>query len=467
MIVSEADDAGVRVQLRLKGKEWAVVVPEARVHQLRGVGQAIWRAPFSTETWRELLFFLVAGLLEVVALAFIGVTMVAGVALVVTFVGLFIIGASVRGARGIGSWHRGVARSLLGEEIEEPEPFASRPGVFGWLQSALRDRIGWRTIAYTIVKVPVVVFGAWFALGTWFSVFSFLTYPLWGNGNTVPSEFGAIENLFPPGYLSVGSSGFLHGFFIFLTGLLLLFVAPWTMRLVVLADRWLMRTLLSPDATTARLRSLEKSRAQTVDASAATLRRIERDLHDGTQAQLVALAMRLGQAKEKLAAGEDIDLDQVRRLVDEAHTGAKEAIVELRDLARGIHPPVLDVGLEGALSSLAAKSAVPTELKVSVHDRPTPAIESIAYFCVAELLANSAQHAQAAKASVSCAQHGKWLRIAVRDDGRGGATVATLGSSSSGLKGLHDRVEAVDGHLEITSPIGGPTVVTVDLPLHA
>ena len=151
---------------------------------------------------------------------------------------------------------------------------------------------------------------------------------------------------------------------------------------------------------TARVRSLEQARAQTVDSSAATLRRIERDLHDGTQAQLVALAMRLGMAKEKLADGRaDLDLDQVRQLVDDAHRGAKEAIVELRDLARGIHPPALDIGLEGALSTLAARSTVPTELTVSLADRPTPAIEAIAYFCVAELLANVAQHAQASRAT--------------------------------------------------------------------
>ena len=180
-----------------------------------------------------------------------------------------------------------------------------------------------------------------------------------------------------------------------MTGVVLLFVAPWPMRLVVSVDRRLMQVFLAPTPSTMRVRSLEQARAQTVDASAATLRRIERDLHDGTQAQLVALAMRLGQAKEKLAAGDDVDLDQVRRLVDDAHQGAKEAIVELRDLARGIHPPVLDIGLEGALSTLAARSAVPTELTVTLQDRPTPAIEAIAYFCVAELLANVAQHAQA------------------------------------------------------------------------
>jgi signal transduction histidine kinase len=104
---------------------------------------------------------------------------------------------------------------------------------------------------------------------------------------------------------------------------------------------------------------------------------------------------------------------------------------------------------------------------VSIEVRPTPAIEAICYFCAAELLANVAQHGQASRASVSCAQHGPWLRIVVRDDGRGGAEVNRVGSSSSGLAGLADRVGAVDGHLSIASPPGGPTVVTVDLPTHA
>ena len=145
-----------------------------------------------------------------------------------------------------------------------------------------------------------------------------------------------------------------------------------------------MRLLLGPDTMTARVRSLEQARAQTVDASAATLRRIERDLHDGTQAQLVALAMRVGQAKEQLADDDDLDLDQIRLLIDQAHKGAKEAIVALRDLARGIHPPVLDTGLESALATLTAPAAIPSELSASIQSRPSPAIEAIAYFCVAE-----------------------------------------------------------------------------------
>jgi signal transduction histidine kinase len=316
-----------------------------------------------------------------------------------------------------------------------------------------------------VAKVPLVIFGVWFALSVWIDAFFCLAYPLY-HGATRPKEFGLFPNLFSPGFLSVGSSGFFHGVLIVLTGVLLVFIAPWTMRVVVRLDRWLISFLLSPDPVAARLRSLEQARAQTVDASVATLRRIERDLHDGTQAQLVALAMQLGQAKEQLADGGHVDLDRVRQLVDRAHRGAKEAIAELRDLVRGIHPPVLDTGLEGALSTLAARSAVPTELTVDIRDRPTPPIEAIAYFCVAELLANVAQHARARRAAISCVQHGPWLRLVVRDDGQGGARPSHVGSFSSGLAGLIERVGTVDGHLYITSPIGGPTVVTADLPMH-
>ncbi len=280
-----------------------------------------------------------------------------------------------------------------------------------------------------------------------------------------PAVFGLVRNLFPPGYFSLNATGFLHWVAIVITGAVFFFAAPWVMRGFVNVDRMLIRALLGPDPIATRVRSLEQARTQTVDASAATLRRIERDLHDGTQAQLVALAMRLGMAKEKLEDPDHVDVERVRELVDAAHRGAKEAIAELRDIARGIHPPALDTGLEGALATLAARSAVPTEVSVGLSLRPTPAIEAIAYFCVAELLANVAQHAQASRASVSCAQQGTWLRLVVRDDGRGGAQLTTLGSSSSGLAGLNDRVSAVDGRLTLVSPPGGPTVVTVDLPL--
>ena len=467
MMRAELEESGMQVQVRVGGRERVITVSEARVEQLRRFSGALKRGPFVRRTWQELLFFLVDGALSVLGLLFVVVTLAAGAILAVTFVGLFVLASCVRGARGIGGFHRALAKSLLGEHIEDPPPFASRPGLFGWLQSALRDRTGWRAIAYSLIRAPLVVFGVWFALSVWIDAFFCLTYPLFERGRGRPVEFGVVYNLFPPGFFSVGSDGVFHALFIVVTGVVLLFLTPWPTRLIVSIDRRLMRLFLAPDPLTARVRSLEQARAQTVDASAAVLRRIERNLHDGTQAQLVAVAMRLGQAKEKLAEGDDVDLDQVRRLVTEAHQGAKDAIVELRDLARGIHPPVLDTGLEGALTTLAARSSVPTEVTVSLQDRPTPAIEAIAYFSVAELLANVAQHAQASAATVSCVQHGRWLRVVVRDDGRGGAQPALVGSASSGLRGLTDRVGTVDGTLEVTSPSGGPTVVTVDLPLHA
>lgn len=444
----------------------AIVISEDLKAQIREIGHLILRTPFTKRTWSEFLFLAVGVALAAVGMVFVGLTMVAGAVTAITFLGLFVIALSVRGARGIGGFHRGLARGLLDEHIEDPEPFAPRPGYFGWLQSTLRDRTGWRAMAYVVVKVPLMLFGIFAALSVWYDAFTFLTFPF--DGASQPSVFGLSRVLFPQREIfSNGSPGFFRVVAFFLFGVVLFFIAPWAVRVVIYIDRFFMHALLAPDAMAIRVRSLELARAQTVDASAATLRRIERDLHDGTQAQMVAVAMRLGMAKEKLADTDHIDLDQVRELVDNAHRGAKEAIIELRDLARGIHPPALDIGLEGALSTLAARSTVPTDLSLALNDRPTPAIEAIAYFCVAELLANVAQHANASRASISCVQDGKWLRLVVRDDGLGGAQPSGVGSTSSGLIGLTDRVRAVDGRFDIMSPPRGPTVVTVDLPLHA
>ncbi len=436
--------------------------PTSRLEEL---ARTLVETPFTRRTWSELLF-LVAGMpIAFIGLAFVGITMAAGVVLAITFIGIALIGVAVRGARGIGGMQRKLAGALLDETIDEPTPFSPRPGYLGWLQSALRDRTGWKAMAYLALKVPLALVAFLTAFSLWWDAFRCLTYPVWGLGHHDGlAEWGAVRVLFQPAYLSPGSSGPFVALATVITGAIFFFVAPWPVRFFDYLDRLLMRTLLAPDAMTVRVRNLEQARAQTVDASAATLRRIERDLHDGTQAQLVALAMRLGMAKEKLSDPDHLDIDQVRDLVSSAHKGAKEAIVELRDLARGIHPPALDVGLEGALATLAARSTVPTELTVTIDERPSPAIEAIAYFCVAELMANVAQHAFASRASVSCAQQGRWLRLVVRDDGVGGAQAVTTGSSSSGLSGLAERVRTVDGNLDVTSPPRGPTVVTIDLP---
>ncbi|MDQ1682184.1 MAG: hypothetical protein QOH99_725, partial [Frankiaceae bacterium] len=207
-----------------------------------------------------------------------------------------------------------------------------------------------------------------------------------------------------------------------------------------------------------RVGELEVTRRRAVDAAEAERRRIERDLHDGAQQRLTSLAMTLGRAQVKLRDSDDA---AVRGLIDDAHRDAKEAIVELRDLTRGLHPPVLtDRGLDAALSALAARAPIPVAVSADIGDRPSRTIEAIAYFVVSEALTNIAKHAQATCASVVVRRLNGQLRIDVTDDGRGGAAA----SEGSGLAGLADRVRSVDGRLAISSPTGGPTVLTVELP---
>jgi signal transduction histidine kinase len=205
-----------------------------------------------------------------------------------------------------------------------------------------------------------------------------------------------------------------------------------------------------------RVGVLETTRAGAVDEQEANLRRIERDLHDGAQARLVALGMNLGLAEQKLAS----DPEAAQQLVAEARAGLVEALGELRDLARGIHPPVLtDRGLAAALASLADRSAVPVTVDVELADRPPAAVETAAYFVAAESLANATKHAGPAQVTMTIRRHGDVLDVRVTDDGRGGAD-----SGGNGLTGLRRRVEALDGRLEVTSPRGGPTTIHAELP---
>jgi signal transduction histidine kinase len=254
-----------------------------------------------------------------------------------------------------------------------------------------------------------------------------------------------------------------HQLVVALLGAALLLAAPWLTHAFTRADRSLIRRLLGPASVDERVRALQETRARAVDDSAARLRGIERDLHDGTQAQLVALAMKLGLAKEKLGTAAPADVARATQLVGDAHRGAIEAIADLRVLARGIHPPVQDNGLADALASLAARSVLPVELVTEIPERPSAAIETIAYFFTAELLTNAARHSGARHVTLEAVHVSGLLRIRVSDDGNGGAHLILHG----GLRGLADRARTVDGRLEISSPPSGPTVVTVELPSHA
>jgi signal transduction histidine kinase len=205
-----------------------------------------------------------------------------------------------------------------------------------------------------------------------------------------------------------------------------------------------------------RVRVLTATRAAVVEEQEIRLRRIERDLHDGAQARLVALGMTLALAEQRFRD----DPDAARELVGEARADARAALEDLRGLARGIHPPLLtDRGLGPAIEALAATTPVPVDLRCELDARPSPGIEAAAYFVVAETLANAAKHAAPTHATIEVIRTNDRLCIEVRDDGRGGAD-----PTGNGLTGLRQRVEAVDGSLTITSPPGGPTAVRAEIP---
>ncbi len=333
MTSEQGEDSSVRV--RIRGREVSLALSEEQAAHVRAFARTVLREPFTSRVWAELGFFLLSSALAGVGLFFVACTMGAGLILAITFFGLAVLALSLRSARGIGGWQRGLARSMIGETVEDPQPFVARPGFLGWLQSSLRDRVGWRAVGYLAVKVAWSFLGMLVAVSLWWDAIALLLHPLFGHGGGGSPVWGLASTFLPSGYTSgFSDNGFVHDVFGLVVGAVFFFAAPWVTRGFVTVDRLLIRGLLGPDPMATRVRSLEQARTQTVDASAATLRRIERDLHDGTQAQLVALAMRLGMAKEKLDDDPDhVDLARVREFVDAAHRGAKEAIVELRDIA--------------------------------------------------------------------------------------------------------------------------------------
>jgi signal transduction histidine kinase len=245
-----------------------------------------------------------------------------------------------------------------------------------------------------------------------------------------------------------------------LLGVLLLVITPWLARGLAEVDIAAARSLLAPsrvEELARRVDTLTSSREGLVDAADAERRRIERDLHDGTQQRLVSLAMNLGMARAKLVDAPE----PARRAVEEAHEEAKRALTELRGFIRGLHPAVLDDrGLDAALSGIAARAPLPVNVRVDAPRRCSPTIEAVAYFVVSEALTNVARHANATSAEVVVEQIGSSLRIVVMDNGRGGASP----ERGSGLRGLAQRAASVDGTLRIDSPAGGPTIVIVELP---
>ncbi|MFF0423130.1 sensor histidine kinase [Streptomyces sp. NPDC004520] len=418
------------------------------------------RAPFEARTWRAFLYVLIGLPLSVLWFALSVSFVSAGAGLLITFLGVPILAGALGMCRGFGAVERARARGLLGLDVAAPEPVRGRTGgALSWMGAMLKSGASWRHLLYAVLHMPWAVFSFSVTVALWTWGWSLFTYPLWQwvfpawVGQDGIQLYGDANHSFyldAPFEIAVTSA----------IGLVFVLIGPWVLRGLVSVDRLLVSGLLGPSRLASRVTELESDRGVVVDTAAADLRRIERDLHDGAQARLAALAMDLGLAKEKLAR----DPQAAAVLVDEAHGEVKLALQELRDLARGIHPAVLtDRGLDAALSAVASRCSVPVSVSVDLPSRPAPAIEGIAYFTVSELLRNVTLHSGARRAWVDVWRTDDRLLLQVRDDGTGGARL----SGGTGLSGLSERVGAVDGVLAVDSPTGGPTTVTVELPWRA
>ena len=357
---------------------------------------------------RTIGFLLASFPMRLLAFILTLVSMVLGIATTMLWVGIPILITATSVVRGFAGLERRWVHSMLGIEVAEPLRRPHGNGLLQTWQTRLVDPVTWRELVFVLMALPL----------------------------------GIVE--FVAGIVSVAVPPFG------------IFVAP---RIGAMHGA-LSLSMLGPDRTAqleARTRQLKDSRARGVDAVEAERRRIERDLHDGAQQRLVAVAMSLGRAKSKF----DNDPEAVRDLINEAHSDAKLAVSELRDLARGIFPAVLgDRGLDAALSAQAAKSPIPVDVHVDVEPRPPAAVETTAYFIVGETLTNIAKHSGATEAIVKVWRSDTDVVVEITDNGHGGAEVRPGG----GLAGLADRAATIDGVITVVSPVGGPTVIRADLP---
>jgi signal transduction histidine kinase len=351
--------------------------------------------------------------------------------------------------------HRYRLRATAGVDIPPPPAIDRRLSPAG-IAAAARSPATWRQLGYHLVAAPLLAVGAAAAVATWLAGLAATLVYAYGWGLS-PRSLLAHGLSWPPGRLH--RLEIPTDVWITLGGILLLAAAPRLTAAVAALDAWVARALLGPSRTQQlehQVEHLTQTRSGAVDAADAERRRIERDLHDGTQQRLVALAMNLGLARVHAGTAED-----AHQALAEAHEDAKAALAELRDLIRGLHPAVLeDRGLDAALSGVAARMPIPVRLTVDLPRRPPATIEAVAYFVVSESLTNITKHAQASQAEVVVQRAGDRLHIIVSDDGAGGADP----SRGTGLAGLAKRAASVDGTFEIASPPGGPTLITVDLP---
>lgn len=349
--------------------------------------------------------------LALVPLIVLFVFWVVGGVLMIVWVGALLLAIAVPATRALANGHRRMAAGVLGREL--PAPYVPLAGLspLARLRAVATDPMTWRDLGWVLVAMTL---GFVVSLTVVVLLLGVATWWIW--------------------YYAAGP----------------------LMRLRAVTDQW----LLSPGVTERlerRVEQLTETRTAAVDDSAAELRRLERDLHDGAQARLVALSLSLGMADEMF----ERDPEGARRLVNEARESGEIALDELRSVVRGIHPPVLaDRGLVGAVEALALDMVIPVQVEASLAGRPTDPVESAVYFAVAECLANIAKHADAENAWIRLAHADGVLRAEVGDDGSGGADP----TAGTGITGVMRRLRAFDGAMMVSSPVGGPTIVTMEVP---
>ena len=400
-------------------------------NQVMAVTRRVLREPFTARAWRTFVYCLCQPFVDLFGLLVVVLVVLAST-VSAALLALPLIPPTLGFARWLGSVHREMGRGLIGVDVPDPSRSPRKPGVLGFVAYHFGDPVGWRAIAYLGVKL---IFSFEFIVGVGFR----LLLPV-----IVIAYIGA-----KPGSPAVP---------LLLVAIVLFFACPKLTELCLQFDVYLMRRLLGPSEDSLRIRELEQTRSNAINEASATLRRIERDLHDGAQARLVALGLRLGRAERQFERGNG---ETAMELVRESRAETKEIIQELRALVRGIHPPALDGGLQPALGTLAAITPLPTNVRVMLPRRPPAAVETMLYFAAAELLTNAAKHSGARMVSVTViGDDWNGTQLIVTDDGRGGAT---LDAAGSGLRGLAERIRAMDGRLTLDSPVGGPTMVTVAL----
>ena len=421
---------------------------------LRSVTQILLR-PFKLATYRELAFLLLGLPMSILAFTVIVTGVSTGLALLITFVGIPILIGTAYANRGLATIERYRAALVLCTPIDRSYRRPPKPGFFPLVRTVTTDPQTWRDVGWMTLGTVVSFACSLIAIVLWSLVVWAITLPTYGwafdhTGVGIDLGFWSTDD---PNWAS--ERWWVLGI-VCLVGIVLLPVCTWICAGMAHGQVGLMRLLLEPTAADLRVAELTRTRAASVDVQASELRRIERDLHDGAQARMVAVMLDLGLAKEKLESNPEA----ARALVEQAHAEATTAIAELRELVAGIAPAVLtDRGLDAALSSLVATCRIPVTVDIHLPERLPTAVEVAAYFVVAEALTNVQKHSNATRATVHARLQSERLSLEIGDDGVGGAD-----PDGAGLTGLRDRVAALDGTLTVASPAGGPTVIRVEIP---